>query len=228
MLDPSRWFGSAGPSGTALAIEAVIQASKHLPIRQGMIVAFERKGAQNFGGVGDSNRRLRVHSPTDVDLPQGRPLHDLGIVVRHDRIVAAKVQFLAEEGFRIKPWGSTPGGPWTFRRNRRGGTGVSEETGHLSLAVDGEISSNVKIDQLRAKLWICSRLQRMNNASSLAKIFAVVGLTVMVWILPTNPPEPKCWGPSRCGWCWVTVRRCRRTKQLVPARGEQRTQRTGD
>ena len=29
---------------------------------------------------------------------------------------------------------------------------VSEETGHLSLAVEGEMSSNVKIDQLRAKL----------------------------------------------------------------------------
>ena len=29
---------------------------------------------------------------------------------------------------------------------------VSEETGHLSLAVEGDLSSNVKIDQLRAKL----------------------------------------------------------------------------
>ena len=33
-LDPSRWFGSAGPSGTPLAIEAVTQASKQAsPIR---------------------------------------------------------------------------------------------------------------------------------------------------------------------------------------------------
>ncbi|MEC7195577.1 MAG: DNA integrity scanning protein DisA nucleotide-binding domain protein, partial [Planctomycetota bacterium] len=78
----------------------------------------------------------------------------LGIVVRHDRIVAAKVQFpLAEEGSSDQALGS----------RHRAALGlseetdavvlvVSEETGQLSVAVDGEISSNVKIDQLRAKL----------------------------------------------------------------------------
>ena len=83
------------------------------------------------------------------------PLHDLGIVVRHDRIVAAKVQFpLAEEGSSDQALGS----------RHRAALGlseetdavvlvVSEETGHLSLAVEGDLSSNVKIDQLRAKPW---------------------------------------------------------------------------
>ena len=71
-------------------------------------------------------------------------MHDLGIVVRHDRIVAAKVQFpLAEEGSSDQAWALAPGGPWTFR-NRRGGTGGFRRDRTLSLAVDGEISSNVK------------------------------------------------------------------------------------
>ena len=150
-LDPSRWFGSAGPSGTALAIEAVIQASKQAsPIRQGMIVAFERKAS--LEPLVESGIRIDACVSTPLLMSifhKESPLHDLGIVVRHDRIVAAKVQFpLAEEALGSR---------------HRAALGlseetdavvlvVSEETGHLSLAVDGEISSNVKIDQLRAKL----------------------------------------------------------------------------
>ena len=155
-LDPSRWFGSAGPSGTALAIEAVIQASKQAsPIRQGMIVAFERKAS--LEPLVESGIRIDACVSTPLLMSifhKESPLHDLGIVVRHDRIVAAKVQFpLAEEGSSDQALGS----------RHRAALGlseetdavvlvVSEETGHLSLAVDGELSSNVKIDQLRAKL----------------------------------------------------------------------------
>ena len=155
-LDPSRWFGSAGPSGTALAIEAVIQASKQAsPIRQGMIVAFERKAS--LEPLVESGIRIDACVSTPLLMSifhKESPLHDLGIVVRHDRIVAAKVQFpLAEEGSSDQALGS----------RHRAALGlseetdavvlvVSEETGHLSLAVEGDLSSNVKIDQLRAKL----------------------------------------------------------------------------
>ena len=81
-------------------------------------------------------------------------MHDLGIVVRHDRIVAAKVQFpLAEEGSSDQAWAPGTGRPLDFpKKPTRWCWWFSEETGHLSLAVEGEMSSNVKIDQLRAKL----------------------------------------------------------------------------
>jgi len=153
---PSRWFGPAGPGGTAVAIGAVIRASKQAsPIRQGMIVAFERKAS--LEPLVESGIRIDACMSTPLLMSifhKESPLHDLGIVVRHDRIVAAKVQFpLAEEGSSDQALGS----------RHRAALGlseetdavvlvVSEETGHLSLAVEGDLSSNVKIDQLRAKL----------------------------------------------------------------------------
>ena len=57
----------------------------------------------------------------------------------------------------------------------------------------------------------------MNNASSLAKIFAVVGLTVMVWILAHQSTRTEVLGTVTLRLVLGDGRRWRRTKQLVPS-----------
>ena len=76
-LDPARWFGSSRASGSTLAIEAIIQAAKQAsPIRQGMIVAFERKAS--LEPLVESGIRLDACVSTPLlmsDFHKESPLH---------------------------------------------------------------------------------------------------------------------------------------------------------
>jgi diadenylate cyclase len=85
----------------------------------------------------------------------GTPLHDMAVVVRSDRIVAASVQLpLAEAG-------SVPGVELGSRHRAAVGITVgsdamclvvSEETGAISVARDGELIRNVTESQIRSHL----------------------------------------------------------------------------
>ena len=69
----------------------------------------------------------------------------------------------------------------------------------------------------------------MNNASSLAKIFAVVGLTVMVWILAHQSTRTEVLGTITLRLTLGTGGVGSEPNNRNPmAGGEQRTQRTGD
>ena len=82
------------------------------------------------------------------------PLHDLGVVIRGNRILAASVQFpLAEEGSMPANYGS----------RHRAALGiatesdsvvviVSEETGNVGIAVDGKIEMKIGPEQFRERL----------------------------------------------------------------------------
>ena len=82
------------------------------------------------------------------------PLHDLGVVLRDNRILAAGVQFpLAEEGSLPARYGS----------RHRAAVGlsnesdcivviVSEETGVVSIAIEGQLQSPIPRDRLTAVL----------------------------------------------------------------------------
>ena len=120
-----------------------------------MIVAFERKAS--LEPLAETGIRLEAYTTTALLMSifnKESPLHDLGVIIRSDRMIAAKVQFpLAEEGSSDQALGS----------RHRAALGlseetdavvlvVSEETGRLSLAVDGKLLSNMQIDQLRTKL----------------------------------------------------------------------------
>ena len=86
---------------------------------------------------------------------EGSPLHDMAMVVRDDRIVAVRVQFpLAESG-------AIPG--LSLGSRHRAAIGVtlgsdalvvvvSEETGIVSLAMNGELIRNISQAQLRRYL----------------------------------------------------------------------------
>lgn len=121
----------------------------------GALIAIERDeslSALAGGGV-------RLHAEVSARLLQSifwpnNPLHDLGVVVSGDRVLAASVQFpLAEEGAASADLGS----------RHRAGLGlstetdaliviVSEETGQISLAEFGRFERNIPRDEFRSRL----------------------------------------------------------------------------
>ena len=84
------------------------------------------------------------------------PLHDLGVVVRGNRIVAAGVQFpLAEEGSLAAKFGSRHRAALGMARESDCVViVVSEETGMVSIGVDGRLETGLKADEVRDALRV--------------------------------------------------------------------------
>jgi diadenylate cyclase len=118
----------------------------------GALIAIERNS--RLGGLIDAG--VALDALVDARLLESifwpnSPLHDLGVVIRGDRILAASVQFpLAEEGLVSVEYGS----------RHRAAVGlsmesdcivviVSEETGGISIAEHGRLTSNIPRDDFR-------------------------------------------------------------------------------
>jgi diadenylate cyclase len=148
----------SGPSGPlSRATEHIISAVANLSSsRTGAIIVFERRvGLGEFIETG-----VRLDAKVSSELLRaifhtGGALHDMAVIVRGERVVAAKVQLpLAEAG--------TVGGVELGSRHRaaigitRGSDAlclvVSEETGTISVAKNGKLSRNVDADRLRKYL----------------------------------------------------------------------------
>ncbi|MHC5001724.1 MAG: diadenylate cyclase [Planctomycetota bacterium] len=141
-LGHARFFrGSGGHLGRV--IDSVDEAVEFLSKNQfGALIAIERE--VKLGGLvegGESlDARVSARLLESIFWPNS-PLHDLGVVVRGDRIVAANVQFpLIEEGMVPPNLGS--------RHRAAAGLSlesdsviviVSEETGRISIAERGRI-----------------------------------------------------------------------------------------
>ena len=134
-------------------IAAIIDMSK---TRTGAIIVIEKKVA--LGELIETGIRLEAKVSSELLKTIFRPgtaLHDMAIIIRGDRIVAARVQLpLAEAG--------STGGIQLGSRHRAAigiTTGsdatvlvVSEETGTISIATDGKLRRNVTDSQMRAEL----------------------------------------------------------------------------
>jgi diadenylate cyclase len=124
--------------------------------RTGAIIAIENQVA--LGEFIEAG--VAVDAKVTSDLLQtifypGSPLHDMAVVIRADRLVAARVQLpLAEVG---------PSDGFQLGSRHRAAVGattgsdalviiVSEETGIISLAVNGVLIRNVSEEQLRQHL----------------------------------------------------------------------------
>lgn len=137
-------------------VDSVAEAVEFLSKNKfGALIAIERDeslAALAGGGV-------RLHAEVSARLLQSifwpnNPLHDLGVVISGDRILASSVQFpLAEEGAGAADLGS----------RHRAGLGlsietdaivviVSEETGQITIAEFGRFERNIARDQFRARL----------------------------------------------------------------------------
>ena len=132
-------------------IKAVAEAARALSRnRFGALIALER--SVKLGGLVEGGEnidaRLSARLLESIFWPSN-PLHDLGVVVRGDRIVAASVLFpLAEEGYLPHRYGS----------RHRAAVGltldsdclvvvVSEETGAVSLAEHGRLEANIPLGE---------------------------------------------------------------------------------
>ena len=148
----------SGPSGAlSRATEQIISAATDLSSRRtGAIIVFERRvGLGEFIETG-----VRLDAKVTAELLRsifypGGALHDMAVVIRGERVLAAKVQLpLAEAG--------TIGGIELGSRHRaaigitRGSDAiclvVSEESGAISVAKSGKLSRDVDESALRKYL----------------------------------------------------------------------------
>lgn len=137
-------------------VDELIESAAFLSRRRiGALVAIERD--IGLGGITDSgtpiNAQLTAPLLNTIFWPNS-PLHDLGVIVSQGRIAYACVQFpLAESGDLERELGS----------RHRSAVGlsqesdavvlvVSEETGDISIAVDGRLYRRLPPDRLREML----------------------------------------------------------------------------
>jgi diadenylate cyclase len=152
---PRIWAGSSHQLSRTVE-ELVTAATELSAARIGAIIVLERQVA--LGEFIETGIRLDARVTSDLlktIFYPGTPLHDMAVVVRGDRIVAASVQLpLAEAG-------SIAGVELGSRHRAAVGITagsdamclvVSEETGAISIARDGKLIRNVTESQVRSHL----------------------------------------------------------------------------
>jgi diadenylate cyclase len=152
---PRIWM--APPHELSRTVEELVTAVTELSAaRIGAIIVIERQVA--LGEFIETGVRLDARVTAELlktIFYPGTPLHDMAVVVRGDRLVAASVQLpLAEAG-------TTQGAELGSRHRAAVGITVgsdalclvvSEETGAISVARDGELIRNVTESQIRSHL----------------------------------------------------------------------------
>ncbi len=154
-LGQTRWFGAA-TSRYGSVVDAVSGAVDLLSKSQfGAVIAIERQGKLGglVAGGEELDAKVSARLLSTIFWPNS-PLHDLGVVIRGDRIVAANVQFPLAEDTAL---------PQNFGSRHRAALGltlesdcivvvVSEETGRISIAQHGHIESGIDRDAFAEEL----------------------------------------------------------------------------
>lgn len=150
-------FLSSSPQQLTRTVEEIINAVTQLAAtRTGAIIVIEQQvGLGEFVETGVKvDAKVTAEMIRTIFYP-GTALHDMAVIVQGDRIVAARVQLPLAEGdfFQGKQLGS----------RHRAAVGVttssdaivivvSEETGIVSIALNGNLIRNVSEEQLRRHL----------------------------------------------------------------------------
>ncbi len=149
-------FGRSSTLVEADMIEQIVDSANFLSKTQiGAIIAFEREvKLVDFVQSGTVIQATVSSELINTIFWPGSPLHDMAVIVRQNRIAAAGVQFpLAEHGEFDRNLGS----------RHRAAIGVSkstdalvlvvsEETGQISLALNGKLNRFLTLEQLRQQL----------------------------------------------------------------------------
>jgi len=149
-------FGRETLPEMAEVIEKIVDAAATLSRTQiGGIIAIERQvglGDLVAGGV-KLESKVTAELLNTIFWP-GSPLHDMGVVIRRGRLVAAGVQFpLAEHGEYDRLLGSRHRAAIGLSKTTDAVVVVlSEETGNIGLAADGKLTRFLTIEQLRTQL----------------------------------------------------------------------------
>lgn len=154
-LGETRWFGSGGLR-KAVLIEEVLAAVQYLSKNKiGALIAIERETGLRHITEGGTRLDAEVSRELlNTLFWPGSALHDMGVVIHGDRVVAAGVQFPLAEGGQISQ---------ELGSRHRAAIGlsqesdclivvVSEETGTVSLAERGNLSRGLSIEELRSQL----------------------------------------------------------------------------
>lgn len=154
-LGHARWFRRSRRQNEQV-VEAVGDAVQFLSKSSfGALIAIER----SIGLRGMAEGGVRLHADVSAPLLQSifwpnNPLHDLGVVIHGDRVIAASCQFpLAEQGMAGPELGS----------RHRAALGlamesdavvviVSEETGSISIAENGVLDRHIPRDMIHDEL----------------------------------------------------------------------------
>jgi len=154
-LGATRWLSGSGLR-QARVIEEVLGSVKYLAKHKvGALIAIERQ--VGLKGIIEAGTKLDAQVSRDLlntIFWPGSALHDMGVVIQGDRLVAASVQFPLAEGDQF---GTELGS------RHRAAIGlsneadclivvVSEETGRISVAERGELHSELTVDSLRSYL----------------------------------------------------------------------------
>ena len=154
-LGEARLF-KAGDRRRAHLLDEVVASVEDLARRRvGALIAIERE----TGLVGVVEAGIPLDAAISRQLlatifSPGAALHDLGVIIRGDRIAAAGVQFPLAEGGALPP---------ELGSRHRAGVGlslesdalviiVSEETGAVSIAERGQLERGLKPEALRQRL----------------------------------------------------------------------------
>jgi len=154
-LGETRFFFGGGLR-KARAIEEVLGAIEYLSRNKiGALIAIERKvGLDEIVEAGTRIEANVSQQLLNTIFWPGSALHDMGVIIRGDKVVAAGVQFPLAEGEHL---------PQELGSRHRAAIGlsqesdalilvVSEETGTISLAERGSLERPLKIERLRTLL----------------------------------------------------------------------------
>lgn len=155
-LGEARLFGGAQQLRRARVIEELLGAVEYLSKNKiGALIAIERQ--VGLGGIIEAGIRLDAEVSRELLRTlfwPGSALHDLGVVVRGDRIIAAGVQFPLADGEGIsQELGSRHRSAIGLSQEADGLIlVVSEETGIISVAEHGALTRGLDIESLRTVL----------------------------------------------------------------------------
>jgi diadenylate cyclase len=155
-IGQTKWLGGASHQLSRTVEEIIAAVTSLSKSRIGAIIVIEQQvGLREFIESG-----VRLDSKVTADLLKtifypGTPLHDMAVVIQGDRLIAARVQLpLAELG------AIEDGNLGSRHRAAIGITAgtdatvivVSEETGIISLALNGTLTRGIPEEQLRKHL----------------------------------------------------------------------------
>ena len=149
-----RWFAKTEAAEETIE-ELVVAASLLSSQRIGAIIALERQiGLRNYieGGI-PLDAHLTYDLLQSIFLP-GSPLHDGAVIVQNDRVAAAACFLPLTVNPRLaKELGSRHRAAIGLtEENDAVAIVVSEETGSISVVVDGQITRGLDADALRTRL----------------------------------------------------------------------------
>lgn len=176
-------------------IGSLVKAAGHLARNKcGALIAIQRdvdlRGWAENGTI--LNAELSPNLLNSIFFPNA-PLHDLGVIVSGNRVIAASCQFPTLDSDEIDA---------AFGSRHLAALGmsyetdalvmvVSEETGRISLADNGELHENISLDRLPDELAARLRADTQARAPrtlqsrlhALRRIAIVAGLTAIIWYL---------------------------------------------